>query len=870
MGFLGLIPSIRVFSDPSGSPQADREEHEDDGPGNEVPSSPEDLPAPFLNIDTQRSAESLKVTNSRHSRTPSAEQQQSPVNNSNEASPVSYTAEERSGMDPLSHLILKRVGTSQSLKSSHQSVKSHQSPAGPTAIPVTNQNSPGLEGVTAATSGATSLPISSTSTATNNNNNNASSKASTTSENANRFLGTMDNSNNNANNINSTNSSNNDDFPPRKSPHQHNSKGGFFSKLLKNSSGRPTLQDEKDNVTTDKREEGWKADVFGYVPNYPTPPKYIHVRAHRMQKREMNRVFLAQQLTPPENSRGSAIWCAKFSHDGKYLATAGEDTVIRVWQVLSVPGDRENNNNDTNNDNNNNDEGGSEDETRKRVYAPVFKHKPVREYYGHTGDVLDISWSKNNFLLSSSMDKTVRLWHIERTDCLCSFLHADFVTAIRFHPKDDRFFLSGSLDCKLRLWSIPDKEVAFSKEVPDLITAVAFTPQGLTCVVGCFGGQCLFYETDGLNFQSQMHVRSSRGRNSKGSKITGIETITLPKEVLYKNRASFDSDKKILISTNDSRIRIYNLYDKTMEAKFKGHENEQSQIQATFSDNGMYIISGSEDDRTYIWKTQTANSSNSNNNNSNPDHGKKKDIQEYEYFHSNKSMVTVAMFAPTLTKKTLADSEDPIYDLCDPPPVKLTPRDEEPDEDTIGSSTTTSNNNNSHTILRTNSQKSSHENGNIIITADREGIIKIFRQDCAAEPRKNYMDMSGTSAARRRISSGLSPTHSWRESWSLHRSRSARTNSPSRFPRLGSSERVPSSLAESTRGRSRLTSPSPSFSNLSQFTKTNGSKSPEGRNTTKGNNEDIRCKSCNGIEFLARKVDGVVRLVCTSCGEAYH
>ena len=39
------------------------------------------------------------------------------------------------------------------------------------------------------------------------------------------------------------------------------------------------------------------------------------------------------------------------------------------------------------------------------------------------------------------------------------FQHIDFVTAIGFHPKNDKFFISGSLDGKIRLWNIPDKKV---------------------------------------------------------------------------------------------------------------------------------------------------------------------------------------------------------------------------------------------------------------------------------------------------------------------------------------------------------------------------------------------------------------------------
>ena len=51
----------------------------------------------------------------------------------------------------------------------------------------------------------------------------------------------------------------------------------------------------------------------------------------------------------------------------------------------------------------------------------VFMPKPFAEYSGHKADLLDISWSKNYFLLSASMDKTVRLWHVSRIECLCIF-----------------------------------------------------------------------------------------------------------------------------------------------------------------------------------------------------------------------------------------------------------------------------------------------------------------------------------------------------------------------------------------------------------------------------------------------------------------
>ena len=161
----------------------------------------------------------------------------------------------------------------------------------------------------------------------------------------------------------------------------------------------------------------------GYIPQHKEPPRYIKVRAHNKKEREFNRMFLAQELTGtkheaseekvpgltttevhPQNGHklsksprtDGAVWATEFSKDGKYFAAAGRDQVVRVWAVISTPEERQAH------------EREEDSSTSERLSAPVFRSKPVREFQGHTGDILDLSWSKNNFLLSSSMDKTVR------------------------------------------------------------------------------------------------------------------------------------------------------------------------------------------------------------------------------------------------------------------------------------------------------------------------------------------------------------------------------------------------------------------------------------------------------------------------------
>lgn len=329
-----------------------------------------------------------------------------------------------------------------------------------------------------------------------------------------------------------------------------------------------------------------------------------------------------------------------------------------------------------------------------------------------------------------------------RSECLCCFKHSDFVPSIQFHPRDDRFFLAGSLDTKLRLWSIPDKSVAFVATVPDMITAVAFTPDGRHSIAGCLNGLCNIYETDGLKLVGQLHVRSARPpRKVKGSKITGIDTITLPPN-------DPNGGVKVLITSNDSRIRLYNFRDRTLEAKFRGNENTCSQIRASFSDDGKHVICGSEDRRAYIWPTGPVE--------------KDMDKRAVEIFDTNSSMVTAAVMAPAKTKQILGFSEDPIYDICNPPPVTL-----------VGSSLQQLGNqrNNNPSVRRRASFKmaeespaylsrSTHPDGNIIISADYSGKIKVLRQDCAYQKRRYEAWDAGSTISRKLLGRSNSARHS--------------------------------------------------------------------------------------------------------------
>lgn len=149
-----------------------------------------------------------------------------------------------------------------------------------------------------------------------------------------------------------------------------------------------------------------KLSPLGFIPQHPGPAKYIRTRAHGKREKEFHRVFLAQELlaggrpqyqtadrrksssssNPNDESSGGAIWALSFSKDGKYLAAAGQDKKIRIWAVISAGDQRE--------DILHGDEPTLSSDRPPRFQAPVFHPKPMRILEGHTGTILDLSWSK--------------------------------------------------------------------------------------------------------------------------------------------------------------------------------------------------------------------------------------------------------------------------------------------------------------------------------------------------------------------------------------------------------------------------------------------------------------------------------------------
>lgn len=450
----------------------------------------------------------------------------------------------------------------------------------------------------------------------------------------------------------------------------------------------------------------------------------------------------------------------EFSKDGKYLAVAGRDCRITVWQVISSPLSRLQYKNYEGMEQN----GKHFKKGKARPYrsAPVFHLEPVVVFEGHTSTILSLNWSKNNFLISGSMDWTAKLWNVERDQCLETFQHDDFVTAVAFHPTDDRFFVSGSLDNCVRLWSILESSVSFINNLGDdvMVTALALTPAGNHVIVGGFNGSLFALETNGLHVAHRIELKEKMTfHHKRNNRITGIR--------IFENPAAGDVPKtlllkwNILVSTNDSKVRLIDIGLKKLITRFKGASNSSSSIVASLSDDDKYIISGSEDHWCYVWENNNSTINNKlrsaikdfNIEGNKLSTEKRKKIPKvldsrvwkklnvqhflddtnsqafvanenssYTSFHAHHFKVNAAIFAPESTRKLLEFSDDIIYDLVKRGPSLIK----------------------AGVVRRKEADTNDLDRGHILVTCDTTGLIRVFRQDSAYFIRKGLVEFRKT------------------------------------------------------------------------------------------------------------------------------
>lgn len=230
------------------------------------------------------------------------------------------------------------------------------------------------------------------------------------------------------------------------------------------------------------------------------------------------------------------------------------------------------------------------------------------------------------------------------------YKHSDVVTSIDFHPLHDSCFISGCFDKKLCVWEIlpePGNLKSWMRPL-DKITCVAFSPDGKTIVAGLIQGQIYVYDYDAITFtlkyRTIIECRNRQGSYHEGRKVTGLifekrrivsnkkqnikestsdistngnvnngnkvsrsrsNVVNGSTSTASRNKQKVGDDLSLLVTTNDNRIRLFDMNDYFQLSKYKSYSytNNSMQIKATLSADSKYVICGSEDGHVYIWSS---------------------------------------------------------------------------------------------------------------------------------------------------------------------------------------------------------------------------------------------------------------------------
>jgi len=334
---------------------------------------------------------------------------------------------------------------------------------------------------------------------------------------------------------------------------------------------------------------------------------------------------LIMTLTGHEAGVNSVV----YSPDGLFVASGSDDGTVRVWDTRTgeetMSPLKSGNGVVTSVDfsPNGSSIAAGMDEGFVCMWSLLGSRQSLQRLSGHSGSVRSVAFAADGVLLASgSQDCTLRLWMVGTgKQPLVLTGHTGPVNAVAFST-DGTTIASGSGDGTIRLWSVSTCQHVGEALQDENINSICFSPDGSKLAVSC-----AFLDVKIWDIQTRTCIRIPHGFSrfvrfsSDGqmlvcaAKSTGIVFIRNWSQdsnmVIFRGHtdsaqcASFSPDGLYMASASDDRtVRIWDARTSQQAVQpLLAHENAIHSV--AISPNGALIVSGSQDSSVCIWNANT-------------------------------------------------------------------------------------------------------------------------------------------------------------------------------------------------------------------------------------------------------------------------
>ncbi|CAN6905923.1 unnamed protein product [Brassica oleracea] len=172
----------------------------------------------------------------------------------------------------------------------------------------------------------------------------------------------------------------------------------------------------------------------------------------------------------------------------------------------------------------------------------------LKQLTGHSKDVTDFDFSSNNqYIASSSLDKTIRVWELSRGVCIRVIYGVSAQFCIRFHPVNNNFLSAGNANKEVSVFNFSTGRTIKTLSFDGEVTAMDHDHTGQ--IIFCGDGQGTVYSVS-MDSHTGSLSRSHRHRTNHKSPVTTVK---------YRSFSLLASGPVLLTCTQDGNLCFFSV-----------------------------------------------------------------------------------------------------------------------------------------------------------------------------------------------------------------------------------------------------------------------------------------------------------------------